>query len=48
MRPLLGTRVLDLSRLIPGPFATLVLADLGATVDKIEDPDLGEIGRAHV
>ncbi|AUX41394.1 carnitine dehydratase [Sorangium cellulosum] len=37
MRPLLGTRVLDLSRLLPGPFASLVLADLGATVDKIED-----------
>ncbi len=42
MRPLLGTRVLDLSRLIPGPFATLVLADLGATVDKVEDPNGGD------
>jgi hypothetical protein len=30
-------RVLDLSRLLPGPFATLVLADLGARVDKVED-----------
>ena len=42
MRPLQGTRVLDLSRLLPGPFATLVLADLGATVDKIEDTSGGD------
>ncbi len=42
MRPLQGTRVLDLSRLLPGPFATLVLADLGATVDKIEDTTGGD------
>jgi alpha-methylacyl-CoA racemase len=45
MRPLEGLRVLDLSRLLPGPFATLVLADLGATVDKVEDPDLGDYTR---
>src|SRR5262245_177784 len=37
MRPLTDIRVLDLSRLLPGPFATLVLADLAATVDKLED-----------
>jgi alpha-methylacyl-CoA racemase len=37
MRPLVGKRILDLSRLLPGPFTTLVLADLGATVDKFED-----------
>src|SRR5882672_7780578 len=40
--PLAGIRVLDLSRLLPGPFASLVLADLGAQVDKIEDPAGGD------
>ena len=44
--PLAGLRVLDLSRLLPGPFASLVLADLGARVDKIEDPDGGDYLRA--
>jgi crotonobetainyl-CoA:carnitine CoA-transferase CaiB-like acyl-CoA transferase len=42
MRPLTGIKVLDLSRLIPGPFATLVLADLGAQVDKVEDTGGGD------
>ena len=41
-RPLEGVRVLDLTRLLPGPFASLVLADLGATVDKLEDPFPGD------
>ncbi|AKT39791.1 CaiB/BaiF CoA transferase family protein [Chondromyces crocatus] len=42
MRPLSDLRVLDLSRLLPGPYATLVLADLGARVDKVEDPQGGD------
>lgn len=42
MAALDGVKVLDLSRLLPGPFASLVLADLGAQVDKIEDPQPGD------
>ncbi len=44
--PLEGLKVLDLSRLLPGPYATLVLADLGATVDKLEDPNGGDYLRS--
>ncbi len=44
--PLLsGIRVLDLSRLLPGPFCTLYLAQLGAEVIKIEEPDGGDYTR---
>lgn len=40
--PLTGVRVLDLSRLLPGPFATMILAGLGAEVIKVEDLDGGD------
>ena len=44
--PLAGLRVLDLTRLLPGPVATMHLADLGAEVIKIEDTGPGDYARA--
>lgn len=46
MTALHGLKVLDLTRLLPGPFATMVLADLGAQVDKVEDTGAGDYLRA--
>jgi crotonobetainyl-CoA:carnitine CoA-transferase CaiB-like acyl-CoA transferase len=43
--PLQGIRVLDLSRLLPGPFCSLLLADFGADVIKVEDTGLGDYMR---
>ncbi len=40
--PLEGVRVLDLSRLLPGPFCSLLLADVGADDLKGEDPAMGD------
>ena len=41
-----GLRVLDLTRLLPGPYATQLLADTGAEVIKLEDTDRGDYARA--
>ncbi len=43
--PLDGIRVLDLSRLLPGPFCSLLLADYGAEVVKVEDTGAGDYVR---
>lgn len=40
--PLSGLRVLDLTRLLPGGYATLLMADMGADVLKVEEPGKGD------
>lgn len=40
--PLEGVKVLDLTRLLPGGYATLLMADLGADVVKVEQPEQGD------
>jgi len=46
LKPLDGVRILDLTRLLPGAYATLMFADLGADVIKLEDPRGGDPGRS--
>src|SRR5258706_1802097 len=47
MQPLEGIRVIDFSTLLPGPLATLLLAEAGAEVIKIERPGRGDEMRSY-
>jgi crotonobetainyl-CoA:carnitine CoA-transferase CaiB-like acyl-CoA transferase len=47
VQPLQGVRVLDFSTLLPGPLATLILAEAGAEVIKIERPGRGDEMRSY-
>jgi crotonobetainyl-CoA:carnitine CoA-transferase CaiB-like acyl-CoA transferase len=46
MKPLQGIRIIDLSRLLPGPYCTRLLADMGAEVIKVEEPGRGDYLRS--
>lgn len=47
MQPLSGITVLDLTRIVSGPFATMLLGDLGAEIIKIEEPRSGDESRTY-
>lgn len=47
MGPLQGIKVLDFTRVLAGPYATMILGDMGAEIIKIEEPGTGDDSRAY-
>src|SRR5215813_7121524 len=47
MGPLAGIRIIDLTSMLSGPWATMILADQGADVIKVEEPSQGDHTRSY-
>lgn len=47
VKPLDGIRVVDLSRILAGPYCSMLLSDFGAEIIKVENPDKGDDTRAY-
>ncbi|MDO8635663.1 MAG: CoA transferase, partial [Dehalococcoidia bacterium] len=45
--PLNGITVLDFTRVLAGPYASMVMGDLGAEIIKVEQPRVGDIARGN-